>query len=151
MTFFVLCSIWSCFPGAWQGAKEFEFKVWHSNIEKYVYQESPWISKYIDTIINSNPNLQNGFMCAHVRRGNFKKACRLYDEEMQSGYLYYLFLHRILCGCGIIRFLIFLLQWSGWITASPRTWVKQFAERELVCYVNDKIFIDQITAVMQAW
>ena len=92
--FFVLCSIWSCFPGAWQGAKEFEFKVWHSNIEKYVYQESPWISKYIDTIINSNPNLQNGFMCAHVRRGNFKKACRLYDEEMQSGYLYYLFLHK---------------------------------------------------------
>ena len=72
-------------PGAWQGAKEFEFKVWHSNIEKYVYQESAWITKYIETIINANPTLQNGFMCAHVRRGNFKKACRLYDEEIQSG------------------------------------------------------------------
>ena len=26
----------------------------------------------------------DGFMCAHVRRGNFKKACERYDSEYHS-------------------------------------------------------------------
>ena len=77
--------------GAWQGASNFRFKLWHSNIERLVYRESGWISNYVDTIINANSNLQNGFMCAHVRRGNFKKACRLYDEEIASGNVIFLY------------------------------------------------------------
>ena len=134
--------------GAWQGAKDFEFKVWHSNIEKFVYQESPWINKYVDTILSSNPNLQNGFMCAHVRRGNFKKACKLYDEEIQSG---------TSCELHIPRLSFFMITLCVWndvcinTVGSPRPWVKQFYDRELVCYVNDKIFIDQVTAVMKLW
>ena len=103
--------------GAWQGAKDFAFKVWHSEIESYVYQESEWISRLLETIIQGNEALQNGFMCAHVRRGNFKKACHMYDEEYESG--------------------------------NPRSWVKQFYEKHLSCYVNDKVFSDQVGAVME--
>ena len=58
-------------------------------------------------------------MCTHVRRGNFKKACELYDEELHS--------------------------------SNPRGWVKQFAARKLVCYVDENIFFDQIDAVYKAW
>ena len=58
-------------------------------------------------------------MCAHVRRGNFKQACRLYDEEMT--------------------------------TANPRAWVKQFAQKKLVCYVDENIFLEQVDTVMKEW
>lgn len=102
--------------GAWMGASRKEDRTWHGDIEQYVYQEAKWISAQVEKIIMDQKNkLQNGFMCVHVRRGDFFEACARYSVESQSG------------------------------TARP--WVTNFDDSNLACWVDDKIFLEQVAYV----
>ena len=70
--------------GGWMGAVGQEDRLWHSKVEELVYQESKWITEFVRKITDTHHVLKDGFMCAHVRRGNFKKACERYDLEYRS-------------------------------------------------------------------
>lgn len=70
--------------GAWMGASNQQDRVWHSAVEQLVYQESKWIAEFVRKITETHAILKDGFMCAHVRRGNFKRACERYDAEYHS-------------------------------------------------------------------
>jgi hypothetical protein len=90
--------------GAWMGATLKEDRVWHAATEQLVYQEANWINKNVKKLTDSHEllkvnlkhsinnstlllqliSLQDGFMCAHVRRGNFQKACQRYNNEYLS-------------------------------------------------------------------
>lgn len=45
--------------------------------------EKQWIKKLSHDVIASN-QLNNDFICAHVRRDDFNLSCALYDEEMRT-------------------------------------------------------------------
>ena len=69
--------------GAWNDYKYTDRK-WHEALEHATYQEAEWIHGFADAIVAEDRDLSQGFMCAHIRRGDFKESCDSYDAEMAS-------------------------------------------------------------------
>lgn len=70
--------------GAWNDFK-YDAKKWHAALEHATFQEAEWIHGFSEAIVAEDEDLSNGFICAHIRRGDFKESCDAYDQEMASG------------------------------------------------------------------
>ena len=67
--------------GAWSDYK-YPDKKWHDALEHATFQEAEWIHSFSETIVAEDEDLSNGYICAHIRRGDFKESCDAYDAEM---------------------------------------------------------------------
>ena len=69
--------------GAWSDYK-YPDKKWHDALEHATFQEAEWIHSFSETIVAEDEDLSNGYICAHIRRGDFKESCDAYDAEMAT-------------------------------------------------------------------
>ena len=69
--------------GAWSDYK-YDDKKWHDALEHATFQEADWIRSFSETIVSEDEDLSGGYICGHIRRGDFKEACDAYDAEMAT-------------------------------------------------------------------
>ena len=53
---------------------------WLENLEAPIYKEAPWISKFVKQVIDTRMDLSEGYICGHIRRGDFKASCSAYGK-----------------------------------------------------------------------
>ena len=59
-------------------SRQYSHLQWLEGLERPVYQEAPWITQYVASLVKSRKDLSNGYICGHIRRGDFKASCSAY-------------------------------------------------------------------------